>query len=159
MRIALALALGLFFLSVSASASPLCGDSSPKSEDLLSPKQWREVQSGGSSQDPVLREQALVQRAHRAGPSIGSKSVVPIAWDQAKKMILLGSVKALITDKGQEMRLVALSGSVFSTHEPTEGDARHLVDVVDPCHVFIGTWSKVVQRIGMPVPAPKDVED
>lgn len=75
------------------------------------------------------------------------KAPVAISWDQARKLVLLGSVRTILRTKGLQLRLVSRSGNVFVTAEPTEGDARRLADVVDPCHVFIETWEKRVQRV------------
>jgi hypothetical protein len=98
--------VAIVFLVVwhSVSASPMCGDSKPESESLLSQEQWNAVRAAALSGDSlvgdaVLKEELLVQRRVvksgeiARGKTMQRAAVIP--WEQARKMILLGTVRSI----------------------------------------------------------------
>jgi hypothetical protein len=135
----------------SVSASPMCGDSKPESESLLSQEQWNAVRAAALSGhslvgDTVLKEELVVQRrVVKTGEIAHGKTMqraVVIPWEQARKMILLGAVRSIFHSQGSKVLLTTLSGRTFASFEPNGGDTRELVNVVDPCRVFISVWSE-----------------
>ena len=135
----------------SVSASPMCGDSKPESESLLSQEQWNAVRAAALRGQPlvgdtVLKEELIVQRrAVKSGEIAHSKTMqraVVIPWEQARKMILLGTVRSIFHSQGSKVWLTTLSGRTFASLEPNGSDTQELVNVVDPCRVFISIWSE-----------------
>lgn len=140
-----ALGVGIIFAAAAVVAmadAPMCGDTTPRHEDLLSAEEWDLVTAGKSNGDLVLTEAAALEKAKALDSPQVVKGATRISWEQARKLILLGAVAKVIQLHDLSVQLTTRSKKVYAVQEPHIGAVIHMVKVVDPCQVLITIWSE-----------------
>ena len=65
-----------------------------------------------------------------------------IAWRDAKRLILMGYVKAISQQHDLTIYLLSKTGILYRSIEPSLGEVFRVSSVVDPCGIFIQTMTE-----------------
>lgn len=100
------------------------------SEELEAIKYIQKLES------PVLFE--ALNTSPGMNNSIDQEKAIPIEWDQAKRLILMGYAKSVLQGSLPEPHAYILSSKATYVATPPESETVYiLADVVDPCGIYI----------------------
>jgi len=107
--------------------------------DPLSSDERRAVIDEDAKGDPVLAEAIALERAKYEDISPAKDVVSPakIAWEHARRLVLLGAVRVVAQHHDLSVFLFTKSGKAFTTREPHLDDIWKVVKEVDPCGVYV----------------------
>jgi hypothetical protein len=105
----------------------------------LSSDERRAVIDEDAKGDPVLAEAIALERAkyQDLSPAKDVASPVKIAWEQARRLLLLGAVRVAAEHHDLSVFLFTKSGKAFTTREPHLDEIWKVVKEVDPCGVYV----------------------
>jgi len=106
-------------------------------ENPLSYDERRAVVAEEAKGDPVLFEAIALEHTKDADLSRPQGEPIRISWDQALKLILLGTVRTAVQHHDLSIALITRSGRQFTTRESRLGEIWKAVAIVDPCGVYI----------------------
>ena len=108
-------------------------------KDPLSSDQRQAVIDQDAKGDPVLAEAIALEQAkdRDLSPAKGAATPTVIAWEQARRLLLLGAVRTAAQHHDLSVFMITRSGKAFTTREPRLDEIWKVVAEVDPCGVYI----------------------
>jgi hypothetical protein len=108
-------------------------------KDPLSSNERRAVIDEDAKGDPVLAEAIALERAkyQRLSPAEDVASPTETAWEQARRLVLLGAVRVVAQHHDLSVFLFTKSRKAFTTREPRLDEIWKVVKEVDPCGVYV----------------------